>query len=73
MHCIASNMKQKLSLAEKYRQYLKGMPEPSDKPHNKYNIFDDLNTTDKAMMKQAELYLHRNYKARKSRNKSEDI
>lgn len=45
MHDITPNMKQKLSLVAKYRQYLSEQPEPIDKLHNKSNIFDDLNTT----------------------------
>lgn len=73
MKSIVPNKKQKLSLAEKYRQYLRVMLEPSDKLHNKYNIFDDLNTTDKAMMKEARLFIHRSNGAGKSRNKSEKI
>lgn len=72
MHGITPNMKQKLSLAAKYRQYLSELPEPLDKLHNKSNIFDDLNTTDKAMMKEAKLFIHRSNGAGKSRNKSEE-
>lgn len=66
MYIIASHNKQKLSLAEKYGQYLSERPEPSDKPHNKYNIFDDLNSTDKAIMKEARLYLCRSNRTGKS-------
>lgn len=71
MHDITPKMKQKLSLEKKYRQYLGEQPEPLDKLHNKSNIFDDLNTTDKAMMREAKLYLHQGSWAGKSRNKSE--
>jgi len=59
MYGIVPNKKQKLSLAYKYRQYLSEQPEPPDKLHNKSNIFDDLNTTDKAIMKKARLCLRR--------------
>lgn len=59
MKIIAPNKKQKLALAEKYRRHLGGMPEPSDKLHNKYNLFDDLNSADQAITKEAKLYLHR--------------
>ena len=73
MHGIVPNKKQKLSLAKKYRQYLRGMPEPSDKLSNKYNIFDDSNTSDKAMMKEAKLFIHRGNGVDNSHNKSEEI
>lgn len=73
MFIIAPNKKQKLSLAEKYRRYLSEQSEPSDKLHNKSNIFDDLNTNDKAMMKKAKLYLFRRNGAGKSHNKSEKM
>ena len=73
MNIIAPNKKQKISLAKQYRQYLSEQPEPLDKLHNKSNIFDDLNTTDNAMMKEAKLFIHRSNRAAKSRNKSEDI
>jgi hypothetical protein len=72
MYIIAPNKKQKLSLAQKYRQYLGEQPEPSDRSHNKSNIFDDLNTADKAMMKKAKLYLRRSKGAGKSPNGSEE-
>ncbi|GEM_PF-2866485 len=73
MRGIIPNKKQKLSLAKKYRQYLRGMHEPSDKLHNKYNIFDDLNTADKAMTKEAGLFMQQSNGEGKSRNKSEKI
>ncbi len=73
MKSIVPNKKQKLSLAKKYRQYLRGMSEPSAKLHNKYNIFDDLNTIDKAMMQEARLFIYRSSGAGKSRNKFEMI
>lgn len=72
MHGIAPNMKQKLSLAKKYRQYLSELPGPSDKLHNKYNLFDDVNSVDKALMKEAKLFIHRSNGAGKSRNKSKE-
>jgi hypothetical protein len=59
MRNIEPIKKQTLSSREKYRQYLSEQSEPSDKLHNKSNIFDDLNSVDKAMMKEAKLYLHR--------------
>lgn len=70
MRNIVPNKKQTLSVREKYRQYLSEQPEPSDKLHNKSNIFDDLNTTDNAMMKETKLFIHRSNGAGKSRNKS---
>jgi len=70
---IAPNKKQKLSLAEKYRQYLKIRPEPTEELRNKYNLFDDLNSTDEAVMKEAKLYLWRSNRAANSNNKSEVI
>jgi hypothetical protein len=73
MKSIVPNKKQKLSLTEKYRQYIRRMPEPSDKLHNQDNIFDDLNSTDQAIMKEAKIYLHRGNGAGKSRNKSEKM
>ncbi len=36
-----------------------GNTEERDRLHNKNNIFDDSNRADKAMMKEAKLYLHR--------------
>lgn len=73
MRNIVPNKKQTLSKREKYRQYLSEQPEPLDKLHNKSNIFDDLNTTDSAMMKEAKLFIHRSNGAAKSRNKCEEI
>jgi hypothetical protein len=73
MNIIAPNKKQKNSLADKYRQYITEQPEPLDKLHNKSNIFDDLNSTDKGIMKEAKLFIHRSYGAGKSRNETEKI
>jgi len=71
MRIIEPIKKQKLSMEERYRQYLKTRPEPTDKLHNEYNLFDDLNSADKAMMRTARLYLHRSNSADNSINKSE--
>ena len=73
MRNIVPIKKQTLSSREKYRQYLNERPGPSDKLHNKSNIFDDFNSTDKALMKEAKLFIHRSKGAGKSRNKSEEV
>ena len=65
MRNIVPNTKQKL-LTKKYRQYLSELPVPTDKLHNKHNIFDDLNTADKAMMNKARRYLRLNNETGKS-------
>jgi hypothetical protein len=71
MYIIEPIKKQTLSMKERYRQYLKTRPEPTHKLHNKYNLFDDLNSADKSMIKVARAYLHRSNSADNSINKSE--
>lgn len=73
MRNIVPNKKQKLLLAEKYRKYLSEGPKPTDKLHNKYNIFDDLNSIDKVMMKEAKIYIARSGGAIDYRVESEEI
>ena len=69
---IVPNKEQTLSTREKYRQYLSEQPEPSDKLHNKSNIFDDLNSADKVLMNEARFYLRRSNGAGKSSDKSDE-
>ena len=71
MHSIVPIKKQTLSMAEKYHQYLTKRPEPTDKLRNKYNLFDNLNSADEAMVKATRLYLYRSNRAGNSINKSE--
>jgi hypothetical protein len=56
MRNIVPNKKQKLSLAAKYKLYLSKLSVPKDKLSNKNNLMDDLNTTDKTMMKEIRSY-----------------
>lgn len=62
MRNFVPNAKQKLSL-EKYQHYLSEEPEPTDKLHNKRNMFDDLNSSDKTIMKEVRIYISHNDKA----------
>jgi hypothetical protein len=47
---IVPNKKQKLSLEQKYKLYLSKLPLSKGSLSNKYNLLDDLNSTDKVMM-----------------------
>lgn len=58
MRIIASHKKQKrLSLAQKYKLYLNERPESKEKLSNTYNLFDDLDTANKTMMREAKSYI----------------
>lgn len=48
--------KQKL-LEQKYKLYLSKSPRPQGKLSNEYNLLDDLNIKDKAMMKEVKNYI----------------
>jgi hypothetical protein len=57
MHNINLPKKQKLSLVQKYKLYLSKGPKPKDKLSNKYNLLDDLNVKDEAMMEKLRSYV----------------
>lgn len=57
MPSIEPIKKQTLSMAKKYKLYLSKLPAPKDKIFNKYNLMDNLNITDKAMMNEIISYV----------------
>lgn len=56
MRNIEPIKKQTSSMAKKYKLYLSKLPTPKDKLSNKYNLLDDLNIADKALMKEIRSY-----------------
>jgi hypothetical protein len=57
MQNINKPKKQKLSLIQKYKLYLSKGPRSEDKLSNKYNLLDDLNVKDEAMMAKLRSYV----------------
>ncbi|CAN5662880.1 hypothetical protein BH23PAT1_BH23PAT1_3880 [soil metagenome] len=53
---IPINIK-KLSLNQKYKQYLNDSPKSIMKLSNTNNLFDDLNSTDKQMIKDSKIFM----------------
>jgi hypothetical protein len=47
----------KLTPTRRYKAYIASRPEPRDKLSNQYNLLDDLNSTDKEMMKAVKAFL----------------
>ena len=57
MTIITPNKQIKTTLNEKYRQFLLGGPKAISKLSNPYNLLDDLNSTDKNMIKGLKAYM----------------